>query len=176
MINLEKANRIIDELEQTSLEMKNVAVLSDDMKKCIKNLDKAMSQMEKEIEEIISFDQKAKELGKDVLLLRSKVQEIREDYHRVCSAIELFDADSKANAKKIENLSLDIEGLHKKIETFFRETKSDMAEMLEKNASKIKNELASNNEEIIKQLKINRYVSVCVGIGLAILTIIAIFV
>ena len=108
MIDTEKVNKVIDELDQVAKEMRNVANLSIAMEKSIKVFEDAISDSEKVLTEISKYDKKTEVLISSTNELTDKLQDIRSDYHKVSTAVELVEGDLKNIQKNLDNFSLEL--------------------------------------------------------------------
>ena len=113
MINTEKINGIIDELANVSKEMKNAANISVAMEKSIKTFDDAINSANKILKEIEKYDNKTQDLVEQTKALKEKLQDIRNDYHKVSTAIELVEGDFKTTKKPRSNKPRDQEYSYK---------------------------------------------------------------
>ena len=169
MINIERINGIIDELESVSKEMKNAANISVSMEKSIKTFDDAIIQANKVLAEIEKYDKKTHNLVEQTKALTEKLQDIRNDYHKVSTAIELVEGDFKTIQKNLEAINLEI----KNTATNIVNKANEVNESLETRIDKATKDLKAENKELKKELlEIKKDLSltkkILIGFGIAI--------
>ena len=169
MINIERINGIIDELESVSKEMKNAANISISMEKSIKTFDDAIIQANKVLAEIEKYDKKTHNLVEQTKALTEKLQDIRNDYHKVSTAIELVEGDFKTIQKNLEAINLEI----KNTATNIVNKANEVNESLETRIDKATKDLKAENKELKKELlEIKKDLSltkkILIGFGIAI--------
>lgn len=148
MINLEKINQIIDELDNVSKEMKNAANISVSMDKSIKVFDDAIAKANKVLEEMSNYDKKTENLIACTKQLTEKLQDIRNDYHKVSTAIELVEGDFKTMQKNLEAINLEI----KNTATNIVNKANEVNESLETRIDEATKDLKAENKELKEEL------------------------
>lgn len=148
MINIERINGIIDELGSVSKEMKNAANISVSMEKSIKTFDDAIVHANKVLAEIEKYDKKTHELVEQTKVLTEKLQDIRNDYHKVSTAIELVEGDFKTIQKNLEAINLEIKNTATNIVNKANEVNESLAAKLDKTTKDLKAENKELKEEL----------------------------
>lgn len=181
MIDTEKVNKVIDELDQVAKEMRNAANLSIAMEKSIKVFEDAIVQANKVLAEIEKYDKKTHDLVEQTKVLTEKLQDIRNDYHKVSTAIELVEGDFKTIQKNLETINLEIKNTATNIINKANETNENIVAKLDKETKDLKaenKELRNQLSNIQKDISLIKKLAMgfCFGFGVIVIMLIVLFV
>ena len=179
MINTEKINGIIDELANVSKEMKNAANISVAMEKSIKIFDDAINNANKVLKEIEKYDNKTQALVEQTKALKEKLQDIRNDYHKVSTAIELVEGDFKTIQKNLEAVNLEIKNTATSILAKANEINESFVAKLDKTTKDLKaenKELKEHLTDVQKEIGLIKKLAIGFGVVIAIIALIGLFI
>ena len=172
MIDTEKINKVINELDQVTKEMRNAANLSVAMENSIKVFEDVISQSKIILTEIGKYDKKTDTLLANTNELTNKLQDIRSDYHKVSTAVELVEGDFKTIQKNLEAINLEIKNTATNIVNKINEVNESLEIRIDKATKDLKaenKELKAQLTDVQKEIGLIKKLAIGFGFGIGII-------